>query len=116
VRAFSPLPSPGLADAARSAHGTLKSVRLPRRLDRRARGFAFVEFAAPAEAAAARAALQHTHLLGRHLVLEWADEGAQDVEALRAKAGVGYGEGKAVPGRRTKIVIGEEDDGGEDVE
>jgi hypothetical protein len=33
------------------------------------------------------AALRHTHLLGRHLVLEWAEE--QDLDALRKKAGLG---------------------------
>jgi multiple RNA-binding domain-containing protein 1 len=33
-------------------------------------------------------ALKHTHLLGRHLVMEWAKEGeGVDVDALREKVG-----------------------------
>jgi multiple RNA-binding domain-containing protein 1 len=80
-------------------------VRLPKRLDHRARGFAFLEFLTRQEAEAAYGALRHTHLLGRHLVLEWADEGAQDVDALRAKAGVGFGDGKALPGRKRKLLM-----------
>lgn len=53
-----------------SAVSTLKSLRLPKRADRRSRGFAFVEFASSKDAAAAAQMLKHTHLLGRHLVLE----------------------------------------------
>jgi multiple RNA-binding domain-containing protein 1 len=91
------------SDTLYSAHGQLKSVRLPKRLDHRARGFAFLEFLTRQEAEAAYDALRHTHLLGRHLVLEWADEGEQDVDALRAKAGVGFGGGKEMPGRKRKL-------------
>ena len=50
-------------------------------------------------------ALQHTHLLGRHLVLEWAEESEQDLEALRRKAGVGLGGGE-LPGRKRKLDLG----------
>ncbi|KAG6828468.1 hypothetical protein H0H92_007834 [Tricholoma furcatifolium] len=96
------------------SHGSLKSVRLPRKFDHRTRGFAFLDFVSRAEAENAYAALRHTHLLGRHLVLEWAEEGEQDVEALRKKAGVGYGDGKFVPGRKRKIDMGKT--GEEDVE
>lgn len=53
-----------------SAVATLKSLRLPKRADRRSRGFAFVEFASSKDSAAAAQMLKHTHLLGRHLVLE----------------------------------------------
>jgi len=56
--------------------------------------------------------LRHTHLLGRHLVLEWAEEAEQDLDALRKKAGVGYGGGKDMPGRKRKLALdktGEED-------
>lgn len=67
------------------------------------------------EAENAYAALRHTHLLGRHLVLEWAEEAEQDVEALRKKAGVGFGDGKAdMPGRKRKLDLGKT--GEEDVE
>jgi len=89
-----------------SAHGQLRSVRLPKRLDHRSRGFAFLEFASKHEAENAFNSLQHTHLLGRHLVLQWAEEEEHDVEALRRKAGVGYGDGAEVPGKKRKLVIG----------
>lgn len=90
-----------------SAHAQLKSVRLPRKFDHRTRGFAFLEFTTHAEAARAYATLRHTHLLGRHLVLEWAED-TQDIDALRQKAGVGYGGGKEVPGRKRKLEMGDE--------
>lgn len=92
-----------------SAHAQLKSVRLPRKFDRRTRGFAFLEFVSPHEAARAYASLRHTHLLGRHLVLEWAEDGAADIEELRKKAGVGFGGGKELPGRKRKLEFAEGD-------
>ncbi|KAG5643857.1 hypothetical protein DXG03_009541 [Asterophora parasitica] len=95
-------------------HGHLKSVRLPKKFDSRTRGFAFLDFVSRAEAENAYAALKHTHLLGRHLVLEWAEEAEQDLDALRKKAGVGYGDGKLMPGRKRKIDMGKT--GEEDVE
>ncbi|KAI6024397.1 hypothetical protein EDC04DRAFT_2724589 [Pisolithus marmoratus] len=96
------------------AHGQLKSVRLPRKFDSRSRGFAFLEFLTRREAENAFTALKHTHLLGRHLVLEWADEAEQDVEALRKKAGVGYGGGAELPGRKRKLNIGEDEPDADD--
>jgi len=97
-----------------SAHGQLKSVRLPKKFDSRSRGFAFLEFLTRHEAENAYAALRHTHLLGRHLVLEWAEEAEQDVDVLRQKVGVGYGGGGELPGRKRKLDIGGEDvEGGE---
>ncbi|KAL5525252.1 MRD1 [Sanghuangporus sanghuang] len=92
------------------AHGQLKSVRLPKKFDSRARGFAFLDFATRHEAENAYAALRHTHLLGRHLVLEWAQDGAQDIDALRQKAGVGYGDGAELPGRKRKLNLGENEE------
>ncbi|KAG6844322.1 hypothetical protein H0H87_007806 [Tephrocybe sp. NHM501043] len=96
------------------SHGHLKSVRLPKKFDSRTRGFAFLDFVSRAEAENAYATLRHTHLLGRHLVLEWAEEGEQDIDALRKKAGVGYGDGKLMPGRKRKIDMGKT--GEEDVD
>ena len=49
----------------------IKSIRLPKRADGRARGFAFVEFLTKQEAAAAMEALKDVHFYGRHLVLEY---------------------------------------------
>ena len=57
--------------------GPLKNVRVPKRYDGRARGFAFVEYERPQDAASARRALGAAHLYGRHLVIDWAEnEGA----------------------------------------
>lgn len=98
----------------RRSHGHLKSVRLPKKFDSRSRGFAFLEFVTRHEAENAYNTLRHTHLLGRHLVLEWAEEAEQDIDVLRKKAGVGFGDGKAMPGRKRKLDMGDknvEDDG-----
>jgi multiple RNA-binding domain-containing protein 1 len=46
--------------------------------------------------------------------LEWAEEAEQDLDVLRKKAGVGYGEGKAMPGRKRKLDFGKT--GEEDVD
>jgi multiple RNA-binding domain-containing protein 1 len=72
------------------AYGTLKSLRIPRKLGGQHRGFAFVEFASPSEAAAAMLALEKTHFYGRHLILEWAaqDEEQQSMSELRKRAQV----------------------------
>ncbi|KAH9916393.1 uncharacterized protein BXZ73DRAFT_92497 [Epithele typhae] len=85
------------------AHAQLKSVRLPRKFDHRTRGFAFLDFTTRHEAERAYATLRHTHFLGRHLVLEWAEEGEADVEKLREKAGVSFGGGAEMPGRKRKL-------------
>lgn len=53
--------------------GPLRTVRVPKRYDGRARGFAFVEFERAADALNARRALGAAHLYGRHLVIDWAD-------------------------------------------
>ena len=47
--------------------GQLKSVRVPKKMDGRARGFAFVDFITKQEAKNAFQSLQDTHLYGRHL-------------------------------------------------
>ena len=93
----------------RSSHGQLKSVRLPKKFDHRSRGFAFLEFVTRHEAENAYAALKHTHLLGRHLVLDWVeDDSTTDIDELRKKAGVGFGGGKEMPGRKRKLTMGDD--------
>lgn len=67
------------------AFGQLKRVRMPKKFDGKHRGFAFVEFLTEQEAQSAFAALSSSHLYGRHLVLEWAED-ADDIDTLRAKA------------------------------
>lgn len=68
-----------------SAFGQLKRVRMPKKFDGSHRGFAFVEFLTEQEAQTAFSALASSHLYGRHLVLEWAED-ADDMDTLRAKA------------------------------
>ena len=63
------------------AYGQLRSVRVPKKFDRSARGFAFADFTTPREAESAMDALRNTHLLGRKLVLEYAAEEPEDPEA-----------------------------------
>lgn len=64
--------------------GTLKSCRLPKKFDGNHRGFAFVELSTKREASAALEALKGTHLYGRRVTIERAEEG-DDVAALREK-------------------------------
>ncbi|GMG10468.1 unnamed protein product [Aspergillus oryzae var. brunneus] len=62
------------------AYGQLRSVRVPKKFDRSARGFGFADFVSAREAENAMDALKNTHLLGRKLVLEFANEEAIDAE------------------------------------
>jgi len=69
------------------AYGAITSVRIPKKSDYSGhRGFAFIDFASKSEAAAAYEALQHTHLYGRRLVIEPAEEKATDVGTVQATA------------------------------
>lgn len=61
-------------------YGQLRTVRVPKKFDSTARGFAFAEFTTTKEAAAAMEALRNTHLLGRKLVMEYAAEDPADAE------------------------------------
>ncbi|KTW30152.1 hypothetical protein T552_00630 [Pneumocystis carinii B80] len=56
------------------SYGHLKSVRVPKKIDNSIRGFAFVEYVTSRDAKNAFNILKNTHLLGRHLILEWADD------------------------------------------
>ncbi|EJT97112.1 hypothetical protein DACRYDRAFT_72431 [Dacryopinax primogenitus] len=95
-------------------YGQLKSVRLPTKFDRRTRGFAFLEFVSRKEAENVMAALKHTHLLGRHLVLDWADD-EQGMDNLRERTKRAFGDGKEVPTKRRKLNIAEDmEEDGED--
>lgn len=67
--------------------GALKSVRMPKKHDGAHRGFAFVAFAQAHEAQEAKQRLASTHLYGRHLVIDWVEDGTTDDVALaRASA------------------------------
>ncbi|KJP87206.1 hypothetical protein AK88_03123 [Plasmodium fragile] len=57
-----------------SAFGNIKSVRIPKNAYNRSRGYAFVEFMSKNECLTAIESLQHTHLYGRHLIIDFADD------------------------------------------
>lgn len=62
------------------AYGQIKSVRVPKKFDKSARGFAFVEFTLLKEAENAMDQLQGVHLLGRRLVMQYAEQDSEDAE------------------------------------
>ncbi|KAH7027721.1 uncharacterized protein B0I36DRAFT_327733 [Microdochium trichocladiopsis] len=67
-------------------YGQLRSVRIPKKFNHAStRGFAFAEFTTPREAENAFNSLQDTHLLGRKLVLQFAEAEAVDAEEEIAK-------------------------------
>lgn len=75
------------------AFGELKFVRLPKKMVGSGlhRGFGFVEYVSKHEAKRAMKALcQSTHLYGRRLVLEWAEE-ADNVEDIRKRTNRYFG-------------------------
>ncbi len=55
------------------------------------RGFAFIDFLTKQEAKSAYENLASTHLYGRHLVLEWAEDD-DSVDALRERTRKHYAE------------------------
>jgi multiple RNA-binding domain-containing protein 1 len=67
-----------------TVYGSVKRVRIPKKMGGEHRGFAFVDFSTAQEAAMAMASLKNTHLYGRHLVLEWAKE-EDDQEGIVAE-------------------------------
>ncbi len=102
-------------------YGQLRSVRVPKKADHTTRGFAFADFVTPREAENALNALRDTHLLGRRLVLDYAEAEAVDaeeeIEKMQRKVG---GQANKVAlqrltgGGRKKVNIG--NDGEEDLE
>jgi multiple RNA-binding domain-containing protein 1 len=74
-----------------SAYGQLRSVRVPKKMNRAARGFAFADFTTPKEAESAMDALRDTHLLGRRLVLDFvagdAEDAEEEIERMQKKVG-----------------------------
>ncbi|PWY82857.1 pre-rRNA processing protein Mrd1 [Aspergillus heteromorphus CBS 117.55] len=99
------------------AYGQLRSVRVPQKFDRTARGFGFADFVSAREAENAMDALKSTHLLGRKLVLEFANEEAIDAEdeirQIEKKVGEQVDRVKlqklSGPGRK-KFTVGAQDD------
>ncbi|KAF2017704.1 RNA-binding domain-containing protein [Aaosphaeria arxii CBS 175.79] len=61
-------------------YGSLRSVRVPKKFNNSSRGFAFADFSTTRDASNAMEALRNTHLLGRRLVLSFAEAEADDPE------------------------------------
>lgn len=98
-------------------YGQLRSVRLPKKADYTPRGFAFAEFVTPREAENALNALRDTHLLGRKLVLDYAEAEAVDAEEEIAKMQKKVGSQvnkvalqQLTGGGRTRVNIGNDGD------
>ena len=100
-------------------YGQLKAVRMPKKFGNTTRGYAFAEFVTAREAAAAMTALRNTHLLGRRLVIEFAEAEAVDAEEEIAKMQKKVGsqmDSLAMQqlatsrSHRTKVTIGDEEE------
>ncbi|KAI8822333.1 hypothetical protein BJ741DRAFT_557176 [Chytriomyces cf. hyalinus JEL632] len=91
-----------------STFGQVKSVRLPSKFDGSHRGFGFVDFLTKQEAKAAFSTLGSTHLYGRHLVMEWAED-ESSVEAMRNKTAKKFTKDGEGGSKRRKVVLGNED-------
>eukprot|EP01133_Synstelium_polycarpum_P014494 gene14494-17105_t len=68
-----------------ATYGELSSVRLPNKPTGGHKGYAFVEYLTEQEAKNAMDALQSSHLYGRHLVLDYAEQD-KNIDQLRQKA------------------------------
>ena len=72
-------------------HGQLRAVRVPKKFNHTSKGYAFADFTTPREAVSAMNALEGTHLLGRRLVLQFAEEEAidpeEEIEKMQKKVG-----------------------------
>ena len=71
--------------------GQIKRLKLPKKFDGSHRGFGFIEFNNHNDALAAFESVRHSHLYGRHLVLEWAQndhavDSEQKLRQLRDKS------------------------------
>lgn len=98
-------------------YGQLRSVRVPKKADYSTRGFAFADFVTAREAENALNALKDTHLLGRRLVLDFAEADAVDaeeeIEKMQRKVGRQVNKvalQKLTGGGRKKVNIGEDEE------
>lgn len=100
-----------------SAFGQLKVVRIPKKVDGAHRGFAFVEFVSKNEAKSAFKALSSTHLYGRRLVLEYAEEEPDvtgSVKALQEKTSLHVAKKKLRANDGTARDVGEQNNATKD--
>jgi len=89
-------------------YGELTAVRMPKKINGSHRGFAFVEFSAKTDAKKAMAELSgSTHLYGRRLVLEWAEQ-EESLDELRKRTADQFNAGSRSAGKRTKFEMADE--------
>ncbi|KAB0792737.1 hypothetical protein PPYR_14696 [Photinus pyralis] len=93
-----------------STFGEIKALRLPKKISTGEggdhRGFAFVDFFTNANAKSAFEALgQSTHLFGRRLVLEWASQEDEEVDAIRKRTAEHFQEEKEVRSKKSVFNI-----------
>lgn len=69
-----------------STQANVTSVRVPKNSQGRSRGYGFVEFLTRSDALNALEVLQHTHLYGRHLILQGAEGDVVTVEDAAKKS------------------------------
>lgn len=100
-----------------STYGKLIALRIPKKFNHTSRGFAFAEFSTAKEALNAMNSLKDTHLLGRRLVIDFAEADEVDPEEqIKAMEKKMRGQANKVAlqqltGRgRTKVIIGNEDE------
>lgn len=98
-------------------YGQLRSVRVPKKADYTARGFAFADFVTAREAENALNALKDTHLLGRRLVLDFAEAEAidaeEEIEKMQRKVGGQVNKvalQQLTGGGRRKVNIGDDEE------
>eukprot|EP00088_Acartia_fossae_P001369 TRINITY_DN1052_c0_g1_i1.p1 TRINITY_DN1052_c0_g1~~TRINITY_DN1052_c0_g1_i1.p1 ORF type:complete len:826 (-),score=249.95 TRINITY_DN1052_c0_g1_i1:517-2994(-) len=99
-------------------YGELTAVRLPRKMSGTGshRGFAFVDYATKADAKKAMAELSgSTHLYGRRLVLEWAEQ-EESLDELRKRTADQFNAGSKSAGKRTKFEMAASGKGGDEVD
>lgn len=103
--------------------GNIKSARVPKKFDRSARGFAFVEFVLLKEAETAMSQLEGVHLLGRRLVMDYAENEAVDAEAeierMTNKVKQQYGTQQLAASRgggKNMLDMDEDGDGGDGID
>ncbi|KAK4196883.1 putative multiple RNA-binding domain-containing protein [Triangularia verruculosa] len=100
-----------------SNYGKLVALRIPKKFNHSSRGFAFAEFSTAKEALNALTALKDTHLLGRRLVLDFAEaEDLDPEEQIKAMEKKMRGQASKVAlqqltgAGRSKVNIGDNDD------
>ena len=68
-----------------SAFGSVKKVRIPKKMGGVHRGFAFIDFSTIQEASTAMTSLTNSHLYGRHLVIEYAKDEDENLDFLQKR-------------------------------